>query len=87
LGRAQKGITNIIVVIMSAKLQVLYIHLVIISNILAYNYKMNTSYTCQTRYKTNTNEEGLVFTTEYVAFLDKDGSKVRELDCNWEWET
>jgi len=48
---------------------------------------MNTSYTCQTRYKTNTNEEGLVFTTEYVAFLDKDGSKVRELDCNWEWES
>ena len=48
---------------------------------------MNTSYTYQTRYKTNTNEEGLVFTTEYVAFLDKDGSKVRELGCNWEWES
>jgi hypothetical protein len=47
---------------------------------------MNTSYTCQTRYKTNTNEEGLVFTTEYVAFLDKDESKVRELDCNWQWQ-
>ena len=48
---------------------------------------MNTSYTCQTRYKTNTNEEGLVFITEYAAFLDKDGSKVRELGCNWEWES
>lgn len=48
---------------------------------------MSTSFTCQTRYKANTTEEGLAFTSEYLAFFDKDGAKVRDLDCNWEWES
>jgi len=48
---------------------------------------MSTPFTCLIRYETNTTEEGLVSTSEYIVCLDKDGIKARDLDCNWEWES
>ena len=39
------------------------------------------------RYKNNTIEREAYSATECYVFFDKDGIKVRDLGCNWEWES